>query len=79
MSLYLLEGIEVRSATCTIEGVTTLRAPKRHTQGLMERFGYSVLPLKLGNLEVPGLRLETRHIGITTPSRGAIEFENSTT
>jgi hypothetical protein len=41
----------------------------------MERFGDSVLPLKLGNLEVPAFRLETRHIGITT----AIEFEISTT
>jgi hypothetical protein len=75
MSLHLLEGIEVRSATCAIEEVTTSRAPKRHTQGLMERFGDSVLPLKLGNLEVPGFRLETRHMGITT----AIEFEISTT
>jgi hypothetical protein len=79
MSLYLLEGIEVRSATSTIEEVTTSRAPKRHTQGVVERFGYSVLPLKLGNLEVPGVRLGTRHIGITTLSRGAIEFEISTT
>ena len=79
MPLYLLEGIEVRSAICTIGEVPTSRAPKGHTQGLMERFGYSVLPLKLGNLEVPGVRLGTRHIGITTLSRGTIEFEISTT